>query len=470
MSEFFTQSELAERLVQKTGVSLETAKKFSSCFFSIVKRGLKTNDRFSVYNFGTFKKTWIETTMGFNPSTGERMEIPAHWRIKFIPCAALAKRLNRPYEKLKPKVIKEKASDNGLLAKAIKIRFDDENNIAASSEPVAHSAPRTSPVIPADEQVKNQRNDDFDDDMDEETRYRKKLFKLIVAAGFSLLLLIVLLILLLKSFFSLSDEGENGKEKRRHSAQDVHIVEEEKQEPSAEDEAVVVQNREENAQDGAMSVDALEKAEDYNEADENGEDGVFTETKLEAGAEAEEEEIFEESVENSVDDKSDEGLGRTGVFESDGASEKEASDLFESYTVPSGLSYHRIAREKLGNRHLWPLLYTANKSVSVDPDFISVNAKIRIPNLDGKSAFEYAQTDLGRDAIFAAALDAYNGYLLMIEKQPASRKNDERRRRAVGAIVSGEVLCPGFIEEKSARIMPEYARLAKNIVEHQYKQ
>ena len=41
MSEVLTQSGLAQRITEKTGVSVETAKKFANLFFSIVKRQLK---------------------------------------------------------------------------------------------------------------------------------------------------------------------------------------------------------------------------------------------------------------------------------------------------------------------------------------------------------------------------------------------------------------------------------------------
>lgn len=447
MSEFFTQSELAERLVQKTGVGMETAKKFSSCFFSIIKKGLKTNDRFFVYNFGTFKKTWIETTQGFNPSTGERIEIPAHWRIKFIPCSALAKRLNRPYEKLKPRVINEKVSDNGLLAKASKIRSDNENAYPS------HLVP------PVDEDVKSQENDDFIDADDDDDVYdgneRKGLLKYIAIAAVSALLLIVLLVLLLKSCTSSKRNGSE-KEKGIRTANDA-VVESKKEEPSAEDE-VKGDQAEETQKETSETEDDKENDGDVNEVAEE----KIPEESVEKDAEGDEDD--EKTASETAEEKSSEDPVKKDEYD-----EKAVSDLFEFYTVPSGLCYYSIAEKKLGNRHLWPLLYSANKSISVDPDLISVNARIKIPDLNGKSAFDYAQTDSGREAIFAAALDSYNGYLLMIEKEPNSSKNDERRRRAIGAIVSGEVLCPGFIEAKKARIMPEYAHLAKNIVEHQYK-
>lgn len=128
MSEVLTQSGLAQKITEKTGVSIETAKKFASLFFSIVKRQLKTESSFSVYNFGTFKKSYIEESWGFNPSNGEKLFIPSHYRIKFVPCPKVARRINKKYAVLKPRLasselkIDEKES---LLYKAEQINIQN---------------------------------------------------------------------------------------------------------------------------------------------------------------------------------------------------------------------------------------------------------------------------------------------------------------------------------------------------------
>lgn len=386
MSEFLTQSELAERLVQKTGVSPEVAKRFAGVFFTIVRTGLKSSDRFSVYNFGTFKKTWIETSLGQNPFTGEKMEIPAHWRIKFIPCPAVAKRINRPFSHLKPKVIKEKkVSSDGLLAHADRLsqeKTDDEdvlteqnnavqeNEYAADEEfykPVSNSVPADSDDEP----------DDIGYDDDDEEEEEKKPWKLIALVSCGILLLILLLSLLIKSCSP----------KKNKTRYDV-----------AETEKAPVDT------------------------------------------------VSEEKTAEPVRD--------------DSVDEEQAAEQFETYTVPAGMSYHQIAEERLGDRHLWPLLYAANKNVSVDPDFVPVSADLKIPAApSGKGA---------EKQIASAVLEAYNAYLLMAEKEPDSPKNEERKNRAVRVIVSGELLCPGFIDSYQSRILPDYAQTARNIAAHQY--
>ena len=395
MSEILTQSALAERLVQKTGVSPEVAKRFASVFFTIVRTGLKSSDRFSIYNFGTFKKTWIETAEGLNPFTGEKMEIPAHWRIKFIPCPSVARRINRPYSHLKPKVIKEqKISDKGLLARASVIAQEEkpasdctllpEENTSSVQEPAVieddfySSIPVSEPV--RQEEIEDN-NDNDDDDFDVQEDGGKKTWKFIAVLALGALLLALVISLLVKNCSS--------KKNRNPSASDG--------EPDVQESAFV------------------------EEAPEN---------------------IVPPSSENSE------------------IEEIEAAILFESYTVPQGAGYYKIAEERLGNRHLWPLLYEANKEISIDPDFIPVSADIKIPSVP-----QGAERD---EKIASAVLDAYNAYLLMTEKEPESPKNEERKNRAVRVIVSGELLCPGFIDLHQSRILPEYAQSARSIASRQY--
>ena len=395
MSEILTQSALAERLVQKTGVSPEVAKRFASVFFTIVRTGLKSSDRFSIYNFGTFKKTWIETAEGLNPFTGEKMEIPAHWRIKFIPCPSVARRINRPYSHLKPKVIKEqKVSDNGLLARASVIAQEEkpvsdstllpEENTSSVQEPAVIEDDFYS-SIPVSETVRQEEiednNDNDDDDFDVQEDGGKKTWKFIAVLALGALLLALVISLLVKNCSS--------KKNRNPSASDG--------DPDVQESAFV------------------------EEAPEN---------------------IVPPSSENSE------------------IEEIEAAILFESYTVPQGAGYYKIAEERLGNRHLWPLLYEANKEISVDPDFIPVSADIKIPSVP-----QGAERD---EKIASAVLDAYNAYLLMTEKEPESPKNEERKNRAVRVIVSGELLCPGFIDLYQSRILPEYAQSARSIASRQY--
>ena len=379
MNEFLTPSGLAQRLVERTGISLEIAKNFSSVFFMLVRKGLKDSESFSLYNFGTFKKTWIEATVGLNPATGEKINIPAHWRIKFIPCSAVAKRINRPYAHLKAKELPDDAPE---------VVEEDEEMYSAIPAPVIVPGEDSDEANPESDGIKPCYAEPEEDDDDDETDGGKKRLFVLAVAGIALLLLLLLVSLLIKSC--------TGKSKKSSS-----------------------------------------KATDKAVAEEVSESAVLEETEV-------------------SDVSSDEAV----VIEDDSEDLRKASLLFESYTVPTGSDYHTIAGEKYGNRHLWPILYAANKSSKPDPDLIGAYNRIQIPELlDGKDGIKQIE-----DSVMAA----YNGYLLMCEKQPESERNPERQRLAIRVLVSGEILSPGFIDSHSKRILPEYAEMARSIVKNQY--
>ena len=316
-----------------------------------------------------------------NPSTGEKINIPAHWRIKFVPCAAVAKRINRPYAHLKAKELPEDEPE-----------VVEEEPVSVMPDPIVQEEEEDDP---AEEEFKksigydpnkgllkraielSEKEDDDEDEIQE-----KKPVKLFVILGLGILFLVLLLSLLLKACSGVSKKPAKRPEAKKTEQPVENIpVQEEKPEVSEELE--------------------VEKQEEI-----------------------------------------------------------EAALLFESYSVPTGSDYHTIAEEKYGNRHLWPVLYAANKSVKPDPDLIGAYNKIKIPSLltgeEGKRQIE--------DSVIAA----YNGYLLMCEKQPESSRNKERERLAIRVLVSGELLSPGFIDSHSKRILPEYAKMAKNIVKNQY--
>ncbi|MBQ5998111.1 MAG: HU family DNA-binding protein [Treponema sp.] len=382
MNEFLTPSGLAQRLVERTGISLEIAKNFSSVFFMLVRKGLKDSESFSVYNFGTFKKTWIEATVGLNPSTGEKINIPAHWRIKFIPCSAVAKRINRPYAHLKAKELPDDAPE---------VVEEDEEMYSAIPAPVVVPEEDSDEAEPEIAEAKTRYIEPDDDDEDEDTEDGKKRLFFLAVAGIGLLFLLLLVSFLIKSC--------TGKSKKSSASA--------KAKPAAEKPVEPLVSAEENTE---VSEPVSDKAE-------------------------------------IIEDDDSEGL-------------RKASLLFESYTVPTGSDYHTIAGEKYGNRHLWPILYAANKSTKPDPDLIGAYNKIQIPELlDGEDGIKQIEDGV---------MDAYNGYLLMCEKQPDSERNDERRRLAIRVLVSGEILSPGFIDSHSKRILPEYAEMARSIVKNQY--
>lgn len=54
----------------------------------------------------------------------------------------------------------------------------------------------------------------------------------------------------------------------------------------------------------------------------------------------------------------------------------------QTYTVVSGDSLSKIAKQFYGKASLWPKIFDANKDQIKNPDLIKVGQTLRIPNLD----------------------------------------------------------------------------------------
>ncbi len=439
MSEFLTQSLLAERLVQKTSVSYDVARSFSSVFFAIVRKGLKNANTFSVYSFGTFKKTWTETTMGINPSTGAKIEIPAHWRIKFVPCTAVAKRINKKYANLKPRAVRhaknQKVGPDGLYARASKL--EEDSKAATVISPFAEPG---SEKNTADE----------------------------------------------KSNFSTGTESKNLPEENTGLLRAAEEFRAEQAVREAENPESDAYEKNKNIPEHKMDRDEIYDVEDgesfdddFDEQEEKRRPWLFIVLGTAAvilvllislllkncspkNRRQNDEKLGDSSAETSGKKNDAEPRNESNTDAGSPYDEIAADELFESYLVPIGGCYNKIAAEKYRNRHLWPLIYSANKSSNPDPDLIGASYSLKIPEIPKDEKIRNAR-------INQSMLDAYNGYLLMCEKQPENPKNAKRRNLAARVIVSAEIVLPGFIEKNRDRILPEYAEMAANILKNQYR-
>jgi len=88
-----------EELVAFVSESADITKKSAGEVVNAVLEGitsaLEKGDSISLIGFGSFKVVKRAAREGRNPSTGEKMQIPASKGIKFTPGAALKERVNK---------------------------------------------------------------------------------------------------------------------------------------------------------------------------------------------------------------------------------------------------------------------------------------------------------------------------------------------------------------------------------------
>jgi DNA-binding protein HU-beta len=85
--------DLVKLVSEKTGISKEAAGKVQKAVIEAISSTLEKGDSVSLIGFGSFKVIDRAAREGRNPSTGEKMQIPASKAVKFTPSKVLKERI-----------------------------------------------------------------------------------------------------------------------------------------------------------------------------------------------------------------------------------------------------------------------------------------------------------------------------------------------------------------------------------------
>jgi nucleoid DNA-binding protein len=97
--------EIIELIVQQSGITKKLAAELLHAIPGIIEEGLKKDGEVRVKGLGTFRMRWTRGRIGRNLKTGERVEIPSHSRVIFLPEKAFKEYINRDNRLLGYKII-----------------------------------------------------------------------------------------------------------------------------------------------------------------------------------------------------------------------------------------------------------------------------------------------------------------------------------------------------------------------------
>jgi len=87
--------ELVGMVSEKVGITKKSAAEAVNAVFEAITSALEEGDSISRPGFGSFKVVERAAREGRNPSTGEKMQIPASKAVKFTLGAGLKERVNK---------------------------------------------------------------------------------------------------------------------------------------------------------------------------------------------------------------------------------------------------------------------------------------------------------------------------------------------------------------------------------------
>lgn len=151
-------SDLAQRLAEKSGISLQDAELFVRKMFDVANEGLQSDKLVKMKWLGTFKVMAVKDRESVDVNTGERIIIEGRDKISFTPDNILKEIVNKPFAQFETVVVNdgvdfdeidrkfENAEEDGPVSDSTLESVPDSENSSVESF-VEQDSPATSGVI-----------------------------------------------------------------------------------------------------------------------------------------------------------------------------------------------------------------------------------------------------------------------------------------------------------------------------------
>ena len=151
-------SDLAQRLAEKSGISLQDAELFIRKMFDVANEGLQSDKLVKMKWLGTFKVMAVKDRESVEVNTGERIIIEGRDKISFTPDNILKEIVNKPFAQFETVVVNdgvdfdeidrkfENAEEDGPVSDSTLESVPDSENSSVESF-VEQDSPATSGVI-----------------------------------------------------------------------------------------------------------------------------------------------------------------------------------------------------------------------------------------------------------------------------------------------------------------------------------
>ncbi|PXV62640.1 nucleoid DNA-binding protein [Dysgonomonas alginatilytica] len=97
MNDKLSLQDLVDVLSKKAKITKKDADSFFRELFQLILERIFDNDSVKIKDFGTFKLISVSSRESVNVNTGEKIEIPSHYKLSFIPDKILKNLVNKPF-------------------------------------------------------------------------------------------------------------------------------------------------------------------------------------------------------------------------------------------------------------------------------------------------------------------------------------------------------------------------------------
>ena len=372
MNEKTNLQDLAALVAEKSGIAIKDVEYFLRELIDTIQQALLNDEPVRIKGLGTFKRLTVSARESVDVTTGNRVVIPAHYKINFIPDNNLAQAVNEPFA---PFDTIEFEGTSPSETKEAKINIVNEKYVAERRPVTVEEPPR---FISNPDKINPIPDKSSYPSHGHRKRPRNKRW-----LGSVIFLVLVLVGLGCVGYFFILDTADRWTHPsnkasvpkysemiRKDTAAIENIIQEEAEEEDIVQEDIITEDiiTEDIVAEGIVAEDIV--AEDILEED-MGEDIV-------------EEIITKEDSKNTVTDntvKTPEKNVEKKIAEVPAVKtgSNETTATIKRYTLQQGDRLTTIALREYGNKVFWVYLYEENRDKIKNPNIVPAGLTIQIP-------------------------------------------------------------------------------------------
>lgn len=147
-----TLPQLAKTLAQKKGLTQKDAEAFLREFFNAIIQNVTTDKLVKIKGLGTFKLIEVLDRESVNVNTGERIVIPGHTKLSFIPDSLLKDTINKPFADFQTVIINEGTSLEDMEKVPEEEELEQEQVVDQEPEPIQEEEQDQKPEVEQEEE------------------------------------------------------------------------------------------------------------------------------------------------------------------------------------------------------------------------------------------------------------------------------------------------------------------------------
>lgn len=134
MNERLSLQDLIDLLAKQQNITKKDAELFLRELIAVISENIEKGESVKIKDFGVFKLVKVNARKSVDVNTGEAIEIPAHYKLNFVPDKLLKEAVNRPFSHFESVVLEDGVTFDGMESSTDDMDEEEQDVVSNNEE------------------------------------------------------------------------------------------------------------------------------------------------------------------------------------------------------------------------------------------------------------------------------------------------------------------------------------------------